>query len=372
MAIYYPLWQIIIACLIIPIVAFFIGILMSSLFRKFVARFQGRRGPWYIVPKALRPIVGSSRILQPFWDILKLLYKETIIPSTAQKKIFVSAPFFASACLIIALWFLPIMGISPFGPFEFSLIIVLYMLVAVPLSLVVGGVTSSSPWGALGSIREVTMTLAYELPFVFGIFSIALMTGLVNPVYGGIPVLPGSLSLMDIVNFQSQHYISFLGVNIPAVFIILNPFAAAAIMTSLIGKLQIKPMDIPEAEVEVVSGALTEYSGKLLGVFEIAKILLLFISITMFIDMFLGGAVIKTNYLNIPSIVWSGIVFGIEIIIIILLLSLIQAANPRFRVDQAFTWYMKMPLALSLIGLAWPYILASLGTLGVNVGIYLV
>ncbi|MHA1408951.1 MAG: complex I subunit 1 family protein [Candidatus Odinarchaeia archaeon] len=372
MAVYLPIWQIIILCVALPLVAFFIGILFSSLLRKFTARLQGRTGPYYIVPKSLRPVVGASRILQPFWDIMKLMYKQTIIPATAHKKVFTAAPFFASACVIIALWFLPIIGITPFGPFEFSLIVVLYMMVAIPISVVISGATSSSPWGAMGSLREVMMVLAYEIPFLFSIFSVALMTGLITPTYGGIPILDGSLSLQDIVQFQGAHYISFFGFNVPAWFLILNPFAAVAVMMSLIGKLQIKPMDIPEAEVEIIAGAYTEYSGKLLGVYEIVKMLLLFLSITLFIDMFLGGALITVDYFGVPWFIWSGILFGVMAIILVLILSVVNASNARFRADQAFKWYMKLPLVLSLIGFAWPYIIAALGGIGINVGIILV
>jgi NADH-quinone oxidoreductase subunit H len=372
MAIYLPIWQIIILCIAVPVVSFFFGILYTSLFRKFTARLQGRTGPWFIVPKSLRPIVGATRILQPFWDIVKLMYKQTLVPSTAARKVFILAPFVTSFFLILTLWFLPIIGISPFGPFEFSLIIFLYMLVGAPLSIVLSGATSSSPWGSIGSHREVTMSLAAEIPFVFGVFSIAMMTGLITPVFDIIPDIPGSLSLLDIIQFQNQHFISFFGFNIPAYFLILNPFAAVAVMASLIGKLQIKPMDIVEAEVEIVSGAYTEYSGKLLGIYEITKVLMLFILLTFFIDLFLGGAVISTDYFGIPWFIWSGIVFGIESIVIILILSIIHAANPRFRPDQAFYWYMKVPLLLSLIGFIWPYIIVWLSSVGVNVGIVLI
>ncbi len=372
MAVYLPLWETVIICFTLPVAGFFLGVLFQSLIRKFTARFQGRRGPWYIVPKSLRPVVGSTRILQPFWDIMKLMYKQTLIPSTAQRKIFMSAPFVAAASLIIAIWFIPVIGVSAFGPFEFSLIVTLYLMLIVPLTIVASGAASSSPWGAIGSYREVILTLAYELPFIIGIFSTAMLTGILTPVYGGLPLIPGSLSITDIVNFQASHSISFFGFKIPAFFIILNPFAAVAILMSLIGKLKIKPMDIPDAEVEVIAGAYTEYTGKLLGVYEMAKIFLLFVSLTLFIDMYLGGALITVDYLGVPSFIWSGIVFGVEAIILILIISVVNAANARFRIDQAFTWYMKIPLALSLIGLVWPYIMVSLAGAGVNIGISIV
>ncbi|MHA1237772.1 MAG: complex I subunit 1 family protein [Candidatus Odinarchaeia archaeon] len=373
MAVYlYDLWLIILLCAVLPLIAFFVGIFFASFFRKFTAMLQSRRGPWFIVPKSLRPVVGATRIMQPFWDIMKLMYKQTLIPSVAKRKAFVIAPFFSLACLIIALWFIPIAGVTPLGPFEFGLIIVLYMFVSIPLSLVVSGTISTSPWGVLGSIREVLMTLSYELPFLFGIFSIALMYGLPNATFAGlVPLLPGSLSIWDIVRFQGTYTLNILGFKIPAFFLILNPFAAVAVISSLIGKLGIKPMDIPDAEVEVVSGAYTEYTGKLLGVYEIVKIFLFFEAITLFIDLFIGGGILWYDYFGIPSLVWNAILFTAEAVVIIFILSIIHVANPRFRSDQAFAWYMRWPLILSLIGLFWPYFLAALSTLNLPIPISL-
>jgi len=223
----------------------------------------------------------------------------------------------------------------------------------------VGGVASSSPWAVLGSAREAKLVLAYELPFVFGVFSVALMAGFPAASSDLIPNLPGTLSLAELVVFQTTHQLNFFGILLPAWFLILNPFSAIAVFLSLIGRIGLKPMDISDAEVEIVAGAYTEYSGKLLGIHEMVRTFLLFLSVTLFVDLFLGGGVVRGALLGIPSLVWSIIVYLVEAVVVLLILSVVNVANPRYRIDQAFKWYLKFPLVLSIIGLAWTYVFAS-------------
>jgi NADH-quinone oxidoreductase subunit H len=308
--------------LIFPI-AFFLGIIYSFFLRKVYARFQARRGPWLIVPKEVRNILGLTRIFQPLYDILKLLYKESLIPETANKKLFKSAPYIILGSIILSILFIPIVGFSPLGSFKFSLIVILYLLLIPPLLLVIGGSSSSSPWGAIGAKREVELTLIYEIIQAFAVFSVAIAAN--------------SLSILEIIEYQKNH--------IP--FIALNPFAAIAFLLIIIGKLRIKPFDIPDAPVEVVAGPETEYSGKLLGILELGRTFFIFISITLFIDLFLGGGM---HF--IPSIS-----FIIESLVILFLLALINAINPRYRLDQAFKWCLKYQIPIAIAAIVWTYIL---------------
>ncbi|MEM2227189.1 MAG: complex I subunit 1 family protein [Candidatus Bathyarchaeia archaeon] len=308
--------------LIFPI-AFLLGIIYSFFLRKVYARLQARRGPWLIVPKEARKTLGLSRILQPLYDVLKLLYKESLIPETANKKLFKSTPYIILGSTILSILFIPVAGFSILGSFKFSLIAILYLLLIPPLLLVIGGSSSSSPWGAIGAKREVELTLIYEVIQVFAVFSVAIAAR--------------SLSIFEIIEFQGKH----------APFIVLNPLAAIAFMLVIIGKLKIKPFDIPDASVEVVAGPETEYSGKLLGILELSRIFFIFISITLFIDLFLGGGI---HF--IPSIS-----FIIESLAILFLLALINAINPRYRLDQAFKWCLKYQIPISVAAVAWTYIL---------------
>ena len=106
---------IIASCIFIPVIAFILSIFYSYEYRKVVARLQGRRGPYLVVPKEIRSLLGLSRVWQPVYDILKLLYKETVVPKTSNKLIFKTAPYLALASLIATFYFVPIAGFSPFG-----------------------------------------------------------------------------------------------------------------------------------------------------------------------------------------------------------------------------------------------------------------
>ncbi|MBS7655627.1 NADH-quinone oxidoreductase subunit H [Candidatus Bathyarchaeota archaeon] len=313
---------IIYSILIFPI-AFFLGIIYSFFLRKVYARFQARRGPWLIVPKEVRKALGLSRILQPLYDALKLLYKESLIPEAANKKLFKSTPYIILGSIILSISFIPIAGFSPLGSFKFSLIVILYLLLIPPLLLVIGGSSSSSPWGVIGAKREVELTLIYEIIQAFAVFSVAIAAN--------------SLSIFEIIEFQKNH----------RPFIALNPLAAIAFLLVIIGKLKVKPFDIPDAPVEVVAGPETEYSGKLLGVLELGRIFFIFISITLFIDLFLEGGMHL-----IPSVS-----FIIESLAILFILALINAVNPRYRLDQAFKWCLKYQIPIAIAAIAWTYIL---------------
>lgn len=142
------------------------------------------------MPKEVRSVLGTSRVWQPLYDILKLLYKETRVPATANRLLFRAAPYVALASLVATLYFVPIAGFSLFGQFEFSIVVISYLLLVIPLSLIVGGSSSSSPWGAIGAQREAELTLAYEVPQILGIFALAITAN--------------TLSISNLIEFQNQ------------------------------------------------------------------------------------------------------------------------------------------------------------------------
>ncbi|MEM3596487.1 MAG: NADH-quinone oxidoreductase subunit H, partial [Candidatus Bathyarchaeia archaeon] len=232
--------------------------------------------------------------------------------------------------LVASSTIVPIGGYSAFSSFDLSLVALLYLLLGVPFTFILGGSVSSSPWGVFGSQRESDLMLAYETPIVIGAFTTAIMAG--------------SMSIQKIQVAQTQ--------SLP--YLILNPFAAAAVLLGIIGKLHLKPFDIPEAEVEVVAGPATEYSGKLLGLMEVNKMLLTSTCIGLFISLFMAGGAAPGVSLNSPSAVLTYVAEGL---VIVAVASLIHTLNPRFRIDQALGWYVKTATFLAAIGLCWAYIL---------------
>lgn len=291
-----------------PFIAFSIGIILSFGIRKINARIQSRRGPLVRVPIIWHDI-SRTRILQPLYDILKLLSKKTIIPETAGP-LFAVGPILALTCAVLATFFVPIAGFS--FDYSFGLVVLLYLLMGEILFIIMGGVTSGSLFAVIGGVREIELMLTNELPFILGTFALAISYN--------------TLSIHEMMGFN----------------IISNPFAAIVVFLAIIVKLHIKPFDISDAEAEIVSGLTTEYSGKLLGVLEITKILMISVLIALFVDLFLWIPISG-------GMAW--VVFLIGCGFTCLLIAIVHSLFGRFRIDQATWWLLKVPLILSILAI---------------------
>ncbi|MCD1295949.1 hydrogenase expression protein HupG [Methanocella sp. CWC-04] len=289
-----------------PIIAFIMGIVLSFNLRKIFARVQSRRGPLLWMPKSWYGI-NRSKFLQPLYDILKLFSKKTIIPHTATP-MFIIAPIVALICAILATLFVPVAGICM--DYTFSLVVLFYLLIGVTLFVIVGGTSSASLFAAIGGVREVELMLANEIPFILGTFALAISYD--------------TLSIKEMMGFN----------------LLTNPFAAAAVFIAILVKLHIKPFDIPEADSEIVGGLTTEYSGKLLGVLEIIKLIMLFVLSALFVDLFLW----------VPSTgIVSWIIFLAAILFVGAVIGFIHSLFARFRIDQATWWLFKISTVISLV-----------------------
>ncbi len=323
---------------LIPIISFMIGVLLNFEIRKVFARAQYRLGPLLTMYSDLRGLLGFTRILQPLYDILKLSYKETLIPKSANKMLFTSSPWISLILAVAASYFISYGGLTILANIELSLIFLTYLIVGVSLFWIIGASASSSPWGAIGVRREAELLFSIEVALLSSIFSAAL--------------LANTLSVQGIVNAQLKLY----------PYILLNPLAAITFMIALLGKLQLKPFDIPDAEVEIVAGPFTEYSGKLLALLLASKYFLTAIMTGLFVNIFLGGGQIlpPTNSLNLAV---NFIVFLILCIAVAFIASLIHAVAPRFRVDQGFKWVITRLWPLAFASLALSIVLKSMGVL---------
>ncbi|HEY3273753.1 MAG TPA: complex I subunit 1 family protein [Methanocella sp.] len=293
-----------------PVVAFAVGILLSFNLRKIAARVQSRRGPLIWLPSRWKDI-NHSKLLQPLYDIQKLLSKQTIIPHTATP-FFTAGPIMALAFALALTLFVPVAGGAI--DYTFSLVIVFYLLIGVTMSIIIGGTASASLFAAIGGVREIELMLANEIPFILGTFALAITAD--------------SLSVHSMMGFN----------------LLYNPFAAMAVFVAILVKLHIKPFDIPEAEAEIVGGLTTEYSGKLLGVIEITKLIMLFALSALFVDWFLW----------VPA---SGVLAWAEFIVLVLVvggaIGIVNALFARFRIEQATKWLFRFSTLLSVTAVAF-------------------
>jgi len=289
------------------------------------------RRVWAFVQKRKGPnVVGPFGILQTLADALKFIFKEIIIPASANKVIFVLAPIVTLTLALIA-WAVV--------PFSNKLVLaninvgILYLFAVSSLSvygIIMGGWASNSKYPFLGAIRSAAQMVSYEVSIGIIIINVLLCVG--------------SLNLNKIVLAQENVWFIFPLFPMFVVFFI-----------SALAETNRPPFDLPEAESELVAGYQTEYSGMMYAMFwlgEYANILLL---CALGSILFLGGwlSPIDIYPLNLlPGVFW--LIF--KILGLFILFSLVKAIVPRYRFDQLMRLGWKIFLPLSLI---WVVLTAS-------------
>ena len=269
------------------------------------ARLQNRKGPpWY----------------QSLADIIKLLFKETIVPEEADPKLFRAIPVVGFASALTAYLYVPIWSQNSLYSFNSDLIVIIYLLTIPTLCFFLAGWFSSSLYAEIGAIRTLTQLFAYEVPFYMALLAPAL--------------LANTWSIDGIITYFHEHPLLLLA-NIPGFFVV---------MVAAQGKLERAPFDLPEAETEIVGGTFTEYSGRLLGIFKM----------TLNAELIVVSSIIAAVYF--PVFINNNAVIGfalyiIKMLIIMFILTLMRAALARFRMDQmiAFCWKILAPVSLAQI-----------------------
>lgn len=290
-----------------------LGILFKGLDRKIEARLQRRVGP---------------PVIQPLIDIVKLSGKEAMMPETAQRPLFQSAPLLGFVGMAICAALLPVPGVSKGLPYMGDMLVYFYLLQLPAVALMIAGASSSSPYGTLGFSREMTLMFAYEIPLLMVILAVAMKVGGSNFA---------EFSLMNIISYQEENgQFIFNWVMIPAFL---------AYLFFLPGTMGVPPFDIPEAETEIIEGPLLEYSGASLAFFQltsaIKNIVVLGFGVVIFFPMTLGSSVLV-------NIVW----FALKCFVLMLIsTTFVKSATGRFRIEQAFSFYLKIPAVLAAISL---------------------
>tara|TARA_X000001036_G_scaffold128947_1_gene121954 strand:+ start:372 stop:1373 length:1002 start_codon:yes stop_codon:yes gene_type:complete len=282
--------------------------------RRIWAFVQKRRGP---------NVVGPFGLLQSLADALKYMFKEIIIPATANKIIFIMAPIVTMTLALVA-W-----AVIPFDN-DFVLaninVGILYLFAISSLGvygIIMGGWASNSKYPFLGAIRSAAQMVSYEVSIGVIIINVLLCVG--------------SLNLKDIVLAQEK------------IWFILPLFPMFVIFfISVLAETNRPPFDLPEAEAELVAGYQTEYSGMMYAMFwlgEYANILLMCAMTTI---LFLGGWLSPIDlypFNLVPGAIWM----ILKIILLFILFALVKAIVPRYRYDQLMRLGWKIFLPLSLI-----------------------
>jgi len=289
------------------------GLLASWIVRKVSALVQHRIGP---------------PLLQPLYDIIKLLGKETLIPEAAQKATFMASPVVGFSAVLLLATMLWRISFVPASPFVGDIIVAIYLMVIPSLALILGSSASASPQASVGTAREMKLVVAYELPLVLAFLVVIIKTA--GTVGEG-----QQLSLAAIA--EGAPVLSISG---------MIAFLSALLCVQ--AKLGFVPFDMAEAETEIASGVYIEYSGALLAVWTLMRAVMLVALPLFLVVAFLGGFGGGVG----------GILAGVgKYVLVLVLIILIKNTNPRVRIDQAmkFFWFwcgtaMVVALALAIIG----------------------
>ena len=282
------------------------------------------RRVWGLVQKRRGPnVVGPFGLFQTLADALKYIFKEIIIPASANKAVFILAPIITMTLALIAWAVIPLSEDLVLSNINVG---ILYLFAVSSLGvygIIMGGWASNSKYPFLGAIRSAAQMVSYEVSIGIIIINVLLCVG--------------SLNLNDIVIAQKK-----LWFVIPLFPMFVIFFISALAETNR------PPFDLPEAEAELVAGYQTEYSGMMYAMFWLGEYANILLMCAMGSILFLGGwlPILDIYPLNvIPSPVWM----ILKILFLFLLFALIKAIVPRYRYDQLMRLGWKIFLPFSLI-----------------------
>jgi NADH-quinone oxidoreductase subunit H len=303
--------------------------------RKVCAYIQDREGP---------NRVGPAGLLQPFADVIKLVFKEDLRPKAASAFLFAIAPIISTATAFAAFSVVPFGGeITLFGllkePIRLEItdvnvaVLVIFAVTSMGIyGIVLAGWSSNSKYSLLGGLRSSAQMISYELSYGLALASVVM--------------LANSLSLREIVVNQSGYWWHV----IPKWYVFLQPLGFLIYMTAGVAETNRAPFDFPEAEQELVAGYHTEYSSISFALFFMAEYINMVTVSAVATSLFLGG------WLGPFLPEWMGwIWFMVKVLLLLFFYVWMRWTLPRYRYDQLmeFGWKWLLPAAvLNLIATA--------------------
>nr|YP_010914176.1 NADH dehydrogenase subunit 1 [Tillandsia rectangula]WIL90453.1 NADH dehydrogenase subunit 1 [Tillandsia rectangula] len=320
---------------IVPILTLILGITMGVLVivwleREISAAIQQRIGPEY---------AGPLGILQAIADGTKLLFKEDLLPSRGDIRLFSVGPSIAVISILLSYLVIPFGYRLVLADLSIGVFLWIAISSIAPIGLLMSGYGSNNKYSFLGGLRAAAQSISYEIPLTLCVLSISLLSN--------------SSSTVDIVEAQSKY--GFWGWNLWR-----QPIGFIVFIISSLAECERLPFDLPEAEEELVAGYQTEYSGIKYGLFYLASYLNLLVSSLFVTVLYLGGWNLPIPYISISEL------FGIKKIASIfgmtmgILITLTKAylflfisittrwTLPRMRMDQLLNlgWKFLLPISL--------------------------
>jgi NADH-quinone oxidoreductase subunit H len=289
---------------------------LTLLERKVMASMQQRRGP---------NVVGLFGLLQPLADGLKLLIKETILPSSANTIIFVLAPIITFLLALVTWAVIPFAADMVLIDLNVGILFVFAISSLGVYGIIAAGWSSNSKYSFLGALRSAAQMVSYEVSIGLIIMCVLLCAG--------------SLNLSEIVYAQKEVWYC-----IPLFPLFIMFFISGLAETNR------APFDLPEAEAELVSGYNTEYAAMGFALFFLGEYANMILMCSVLTILFLGGWLPLLNiapFNLIPGVFW----FGFKVTILLFVFVWVRAAFPRYRYDQLMRlgWKVFLPFSLAWV-----------------------
>ena len=284
--------------------------------RKVLAAMQLRKGP---------NVVGPFGLWQPFADALKMLMKETIIPSGSNRVLFLMAPMLTFGLAMLAWAVIPVNDGWVAADINVGILYLFAISSLGVYGIIIAGWASNSKYAFLGAMRSAAQMVSYEVSIGFVLVSVLLCVG--------------SLNLSDVV--RAQQHIWFC---IP-----LFPMFIVFFISGL-AETNRSPFDLPEGESEIVAGYFVEYSAMSFALFFLGEYANMILMSAMTSILFLGGWLAPFGvppFTWIPGVIW----FGLKICFVLFFFLWVRATFPRYRYDQLMRLGWKVFLPMSLLWL---------------------
>ena len=312
----------------------YINILLSEIYKIFFLVIPGLvsvamivwfdRRVWGLVQKRRGPnVVGPFGLFQSVADALKYIFKEIIIPASANKFIFILAPIITMTLAIVAWAVIPMSETLVLSDINVGILYLFAISSLGVYGIIMGGWASNSKYPFLGAIRSAAQMVSYEVSIGIIIINVLLCVG--------------SLNLKDIVLAQEK------------IWFVIPLFPMFVIFfISALAETNRPPFDLPEAEAELVAGYQTEYSGMMYAMFWLGEYANILLMCAMGSILFLGGWLPPVDFFPfnlVPAPMWM----ILKILFLFFLFAVIKAVVPRYRYDQLMRLGWKIFLPFSLI-----------------------
>lgn len=293
--------------------------------RKIIGRMQARLGPME---------VGPYGLLQPIADLVKLLFKEDIIPQEAHKVIFQMAPLLVLVFAITNLSVIPFHPSFSIADVNLGVLVILAFAGLGTYGIILAGYSSGSKYSLLGGLRSAAQILSYEIPLGLSL--------------AGVILYAESFRLQDIVSSQAN---SLFGMNVIPQFLGFIVFLICAF-----AETNRAPFDLPEAESELVAGYITEYSGFRMGIFFLGEYISMYVMSLLISLCFFGGwslPVWLTTFLPFLKAIPPTLILILKVYFFIFLFIWVRATFPRYRFDQLMSMSWKVLIPIALLNFLW-------------------